>query len=219
MIKRFNKVEGIAIDKIYGQERFGYALSDSTDFYDLIEWAKRGGYQGSELSIYDFETGNVYKPFEKRKNVVYGAPVYIDGFLYFLQCDYDRKNITLYKYISEQVLEKVTELNMEKVNLYNLKIIGDPLYIISQDAEDGFRCYYPAGISFPLDEHESVILIEDGQVYLEKWTEEGRGKEKNCAADAYKYSNKTIIKDFAGNTILEEVGCLNKSSDGNWWIS
>jgi hypothetical protein len=219
MIKRFNKVEGIAIDKISGQNRFGYALSDNTDFYDLTERAKRGGYPGSELRIFDFETGNVYKPFEKRRNVVYGAPVYTVAFLYFLQCDYDHKKIALYKYVPEQVLEKVTELNMEKVNLYNLKIIGDPLYIISQDAEDGFRCYYPSEISFPLEEHESVILIEDGQVYLEKWTEEGWDDEKNCAADAYKYSNQIIIKDFAGNTISEEIGCLNKSGDRNWWIS
>jgi hypothetical protein len=219
MIKRFNKIEGICIDKIYGQDRFGYARSDCTNFYDLIEWAKRGGYQGSELLIYDFYNGNVYKPFDKRRNVVYGAPVYIDEFLYFLQGDYDNKKVTLYRYIPEKVLEKVTELNMEEVNLYNLEIIGNPLYIISQESEDGFRCYYPTKISFPLNEHESVILIEDGQVYLEKWVEEGWDDEKDCATDAYKYYDRIIIKDFAGNTISEEIGCLNKFADGNWWVS
>jgi hypothetical protein len=31
MIKRFNKIEGICIDKIYGQDRFGYARTDCTD--------------------------------------------------------------------------------------------------------------------------------------------------------------------------------------------
>jgi hypothetical protein len=219
MIKRFNKIEGICIDKIYGQDRFGYARSDGTDFYDLIEWAKRGGYPGSELLIYDFDTGKVYKPFNQRRNVVYGAPAYIEGFLYFLQGDSDHKKITLYRYIPEKVLEPVTELNMEEVNLYNLEIIGNPLYIISQEPEDGFRCYYPTKISFPLNEHESVILIEDGRVYLEKWVEKGWDDERNCATEAYQSYNRIIIKDFAGNTISEEIGCLNQSADGNWWIS
>jgi hypothetical protein len=219
VIKRFNKIEGKCIDKIYGQDRFGYSQSDFTDFYDLIEWAERGGYQGSELLIYDFYTGKVYKPFDKRKNVVYGAPVYVEEFLYFLQGDYDNKKVTLYRYIPEKVLEKVTELNIEEVNLYNLEIIGNPLYIISQESEDGFQCYYPTKISFPLNEHESVILIEDGQVYLEKWVEEGWDDENDCATDAYKYYNRIIIKDFAGNTISEEIGCLNKSAEGDWWIS
>jgi hypothetical protein len=219
MIKRFNKIEGRCVEKIYGQDRFGYARSDDTDFYDLIEWAKRGGYQGSELLIYDFYTGNVSKPFEKRRNVVYGAPVYAEGFLYFLQGDYDNKKVNLYRYIPEKVLEKVTELNMDEVNLYNLAIIGNPLYIISQASEDGFRCYYPTKISFPLDEQESVILIEDGQIYLEKWVEEGWDEEKDRAADAYRYYNRIVKKDFAGKTISEEIGCLNQSADGTWWIS
>jgi hypothetical protein len=219
VIKRFNKIEGRCIEKIYGQDRFGYSQSDFEDFYDMIEWAKQGGYQGAELLIYDFHTGDVYKPFDKKRNVVYGAPVYVEGSLYFLQGDYDEKKVTLYRYIPEKVLEKVTELNIEEVNLYNLQIIGHPIYIISQEAEDGFRCYYPEKISFPINNRESVIFIEDGQVYLEEWVEEGWDDEKGCATDAYKYYNRIIIKDFAGNTISEEIGCLNKSAEGDWWIS
>ena len=55
------------------------------------------------------------------------------------------------------MLETVVEFKIEEVNLYNLKIIGNPLFIISQDNEDGFRCYYPKKFSFPLQEQESVI--------------------------------------------------------------
>lgn len=219
MIKRFNKVEGRYIEKIYGQNRFGYSQSDFEDLYDMIEWAKRGGYQGSELLIYDFTTGKVYKPFNKKRNVVYGAPVYVDEFLYFLQGDYYNKKITLYRYIPEKVLENITELNIEEVNLYNLSIIGSPLYIISQKAEYGFKCYYPEKISFPIKENESVILIENGKVYLDAWIEEGWDDENDCATDEYKYYNRIIIKDFAGNIISEEIGCLNKSADGDWWIA
>ena len=72
---------------------------------------------------------------------------------------------------------------------------------------------------FPLKHNESVIFIEDGKVYIEAWIEEGWDDENNCATDDYKYYDKIIVKDFAGNKISEEVGCLNKGPDGNWWIS
>ncbi|MDO4721017.1 MAG: hypothetical protein Q4A78_10185 [Peptostreptococcaceae bacterium] len=218
-IKKFNRMEGRYIEKIYGQDRFGYSRSDSEDLYDLIGWSERGGYQGSELLFYDFHTGEVSKPFDKKRNVVYGAPVYVEKFLYFLQGDYNQKIVTLYRYIPETVLEKVIELNMEEVNLYNLEIVGNPLHIISQSHEDGFRCYYPEKISFPLRARESVVLIEEGKVYMEEWIEEGWDEENDCATDEYAYYNKIIVKDFAGNTISEEIGCLNQSANGDWWLS
>jgi hypothetical protein len=54
---------------------------------------------------------------------------------------------------------------------------------------------------------------------LEKWVEEGWDEEKDRAADAYRYYNRIVKKDFAGKTISEEIGCLNQSADGTWWIS
>lgn len=66
MIKRFKEIEGRYIEKIIGQDRLAFAHSDAGDFYDLIAWAKRGGYQGSVIMFFDFDTGNVYKPFEKK---------------------------------------------------------------------------------------------------------------------------------------------------------
>ena len=62
MIKKFNKIDGRYVERIYGQERFGYSQSDFEDLYDLIKWAEQGGYQGSELQFYDFYNGKVYKP-------------------------------------------------------------------------------------------------------------------------------------------------------------
>lgn len=219
MIKRFNKIEGRCIEKIYGQDRYGYSQSDFRDLYDVIELSQRGGYQGSELLFYDFSTGNVYKPFDKKRNVVYSNPVCVEDFLYFLQGDYDNKKINLYRYLPEEMLEKVVELSMGEVNLYNLGIIGNPLHVISQESGEKFQCYYPENISFSLHDNESVVLIEDGKIYIEAWIEEGWDDENNCATAEYKYYNRIIIKDFAGNTISEEIGCLNKSANGEWWIS
>ena len=67
MVRRFKEVNGKYIEKIYGQDRLAFAMSDNEDLYDLIAWSERGGYQGAVLYFYDFETGDVYQPFEKKR--------------------------------------------------------------------------------------------------------------------------------------------------------
>ena len=95
MIKRFKEVSGLYIEKIYGQDSLAFAMSDTSDLYDLVEYAQRGGYQGSVIKFYDFENGNVYTPFEKKRDVIYSKPAYADGFYYFLQADYGQGKVTL----------------------------------------------------------------------------------------------------------------------------
>lgn len=217
MIRRFKNTEGRYIEKILGQDRLAFAHSDTNDFYDLIEWSKAGGYQGSVLLFYDFDTGGVYKPFAKKRNVVYSDPVYADGFYYFLQGDFDAKKITMYRYLPEKMIEKVTELSTEEVSLYNLRIIGNPVHIISQ--EKYFECYYPEKISFPVENNETVIFMENGRIYFETWVEEGWDEEKGCATDAYNYYYKVITKDYNGTTLSQEVGSIYQAADGTWWIA
>ncbi len=217
MIKRFSKIRGKCLEKIYGQDRLAFSHSDTTDFYDMIEWAERGGYKGSVLAFYDFENGNVYIPFETKRNVLYSDPAYADGFYYFLRGDFGKGKITLYRYLPEKVLEPVTDFKTNEVELYNLRIVGSPLYIISQ--EDVFHCYYPIKTSFPLKPNESVVFIEDGKVYLEAWIEEGWDDENDCATEDYRFYNKVIVKDMEGNTLSEEIGSLNQASDGTYWMA
>lgn len=50
-LNRFEVVSGKYIEAISGQSRIGYSMSDTTDFYDMIEWSKKGGYQGSIISF------------------------------------------------------------------------------------------------------------------------------------------------------------------------
>ncbi|MCR5776006.1 MAG: hypothetical protein K6G84_01140, partial [Lachnospiraceae bacterium] len=148
MIKRFKEINGLYIEKIYGQDRLAYAMSDSSDLYDLIEYAERGGYQGSIIKFYDLKSGAVYTPFDKKRDVMYGRPVFSEGFYYFLQADYAMKSVTLFKYLPEKILEAVTDFDINEVDLYNLMIIGEKIHVISQDG-NAFRCYYPEKITLP----------------------------------------------------------------------
>ena len=217
MVRRFKSVNGKYIEKIYGQDRLAFAMSDNEDLYDLIAWSERGGYQGAVLYFYDFETGDVYQPFEKKRNVVYSRPEFADGYYYFLQGDYDAKTVVLYRYFPDDLLAPVVTLPLDDVDLYNLRIVGNPVHIISQN--EALRCYYPEAFSFPLEPNETVCFIEDGRVYIEAWIEEGWDDENDQATDEYNYYHKVVVKDFHGNLISEEIGALGQAADGTWWMS
>ena len=217
MIRKFKSVNGKYIEKIYGQDRLAFAMSDNEDLYDLIAWSERGGYQGAVLYFYDFETGDVYQPFEKKRNVVYSRPEFADGYYYFLQGDYDAKTVVLYRYFPDDLLAPVVTMPLDDVDLYNLRIVGNPVHIISQN--EALRCYYPEAFSFPLEPNETVCFIEDGCVYIEAWIEEGWDDENDRATDEYNYYHKVVVKDFHGNLISEEIGALGQAADGTWWMS
>lgn len=218
MIKHFKEVNGLYIDKIYGQERLAFAHTDSSDLYDLVEWAEQGGYPGSVIKFYDLKTGDVYTPFQKKKDVMYGNPVYLKGYYYFLQADNNAGIVTIYKYLPGEEPKPVVEFNIQEVNLYNLMIVGEDVHLISQD-NNVFNCYYPEKFSFKLQPNESVSVISDGKVYLEAWIEEGWDDEHDRASEDYKYYDKVIVKDFEGNTLSEEVGSIYQAPDGTYWIA
>lgn len=217
MIRKFNERHGVYIEEIAGQKKLAFSKSEMDDFYDMIQLSKQGNYRGSVLQFYDFENGKIYRPFERRKNIIYGNPIFSKGDYYFLQGDYDTGNITLYKFFPNKILEKVTVLSMEKIDLYNLQLIGNDVHIISQN--ELFRCYYPEQFTFSLESEENVCLIEENCVYSEKWIEEGWDEENNCATENYKFYYKTLIRDFNGNIISEEIGLLYQNIDGTWWIA
>jgi hypothetical protein len=218
MIKHFKEVNGLYIDKIYGQERLAFAHTDVSDLYDLVEWAEQGGYPGSVIKFYDLKTGDVYTPFQKKKDVMYGNPVYLKRYYYFLQADNNAGIVTIYKYLPGEEPESVAEFNIQEVNLYNLMIVGEDVHLISQD-NNVFNCYYPEKFSFKLQPNESVSVISDGKVYLEAWIEEGWDDENDRASEDYKYYDKVIVKDFEGNTLSEEVGSIYQAPDGIYWIA
>ena len=137
-LNRFEVVSGKYIEEISGQSRIGYSMSDTTDFYDMIEWSKKGGYQGSIISFYDYNNGKIYEPFQKQRNVLYGPPVYLKNSFWFLQGDYNSGKITLFRYLPDKIPELIIQFNIADVDLYNLRIIGEDIYILSAWVEEGW---------------------------------------------------------------------------------
>lgn len=217
-LNRFEVVSGRYIEEISGQSRIGYSMSDTIDFYDMVEWLEKGGYPGSTISFYDYDNGKVYEPFPKQRNVLYGPPVYLKSSFWFLQGDFNSGEITLYKYLPDRIPELIVQFNIADVNLYNLCVIGeDDVYVTSED--DEFISYYPESFSFSKEPNEHVCMIADGKVYLSAWIEEGWDDENDCETEEYKYYDKVIVRDFKGNMLSEMLGSLQQHADGTWWIA
>ena len=100
---------------------------------------------------------------------------------------------------------------------HNLRIIGEDVYIVSED--DEFVSYYPENFRFSKGVNESVSMISEQKVYLSAWVEEGWDDDNNCATEEYKYYEKMIVRDFKGNVLSETIGSLQQHPDGTWWIS
>lgn len=215
MVKKFHKIQGIDITDIPGQYRLAYALTTGEDFYDVGEWIVDRDYTGSQILFYDLLNGDVFAPFPKKTNVVYGAPVYFKNNYYFLQCDFNIGFVILIRYLPGKILEEVKRFETKKLDLYNLELMGEPPHVVSQTVGEKFVSYYPEQISLSLDTpNDCVVHMEDGKIFISRWVEEGDSDSPD-----YKYYDRTVVKTYDGKDISDEIGSLRQMQDGSWWIS
>lgn len=162
----------------------------------------------------DYGGESSYQPGYRLENMMWMTLLVYD---YIIPGDYNSGKITLFRYLPDKIPELIIQFNIADVDLYNLRIIGEDIYITSED--DEFVSYYPESFRFPTTLNESVRMIVDGKVYLSAWVEEGWDDDNNCATEEYKYYEKMIVRDFKGNVLSETIGSLQQHPDGTWWIS
>lgn len=136
---------------------------------------------------------------------MYASPYFYDGYIYFLQGNFNIDKIILYKYLPGSCCKIITAFSISAINLYNFQIIGSNLNVISQDKK--LTCYYPEQFEISMKENENVVFIDDDLIYFTAWIEEGV------------VNDKIIVKDKKDNIIYEKVGTFNQMIDGSWWIS
>lgn len=213
-IRKFKEVLGIYLETIPGQSRYGVGQDDLEDFYELEEWTD--DYQGNILIFYDFESGRVYRPFEKLENIAYKKPIFYGDYFYFLRGDFKADKMSIIKYRPGDEPKTIYERPIAGLELYNLNLMEGPIHLTMQDGEV-FRSYYPRELEISLGDNESVMAIGEDRIYIDKWVEEGIVDD--MITYDYKYYNKFIVRDLRGRIISEEVGNLQKNIDGSWWIS
>ena len=66
-INRMAVVQGLNLETVPGQLRYGCSMTDFEDFYDIAEYVNEKAYLGNQIVFGDYETGEVYTPFEKER--------------------------------------------------------------------------------------------------------------------------------------------------------
>ena len=94
-INRMAVVQGLNLEPVPGQLRYGCGMTDFEDFYDIAEYVNEKAYLGNQIVFCDYETGAVYTPFEKERNIAYGGVEWIEGYFYFLKADFSKKTVTI----------------------------------------------------------------------------------------------------------------------------
>lgn len=214
-INRMAVVQGLNLEPVLGQLRYGCGLTDFEDFYEIAEYVDEKGYKGNQIVFGDYETGEMYIPFEKERNIAYGGVEWIEGYFYFLKADFNKKMVSMIQYRPDWGCKEYFSIGMGEVNLYNLRIIGTPAHLISQDEK--MRCYYPEQFSIALSDREGVVQIEDNRIYSCCWEEEGVAEGE--ITEDYKYYEKMIVRNRFGDVVSEEPGALTRLPDGRWWLS
>ncbi|WP_414045751.1 hypothetical protein ACMGE5_05165 [Macrococcus equi] len=216
-INRFDIVRGNQILEIYNQSRYGYSLSEGIELNEIEDVIQHSGkYDGMTISFYDFDTGQVNCPFDLKQNVGYGQVTFIDGYCYFLQCDYAARKVNVIEYLPGQPARTYVSLNMDEVELGNLMIMENGVNVVSNT--DVFESYYPQKFRMKLVSPESVVLIDEDKVYINQWVEEGWDEELDIQTNDFKYYDQLIIRDFEGNLISKETAKLS-THHGQEWLS
>lgn len=216
-IETFDKVYGEYPQAILGQDRFYNSLSDMESFYEIPDWIEANGYyQGAVIRFYDFDDNKVYTPFDKEKNISYTYAKFKNGFFYFLKVDFNRKVVDFIKYYPKKYLERIVQLPLDGMNLYNLGLEdGYELHICSSD--DKFVAYYPEKFELRLKGEQSVLYIDKDKIYLNQWVEEG--VSQNTLTNAYHYYDKLVVVDRQGTLLEERKGNLFQHPNGNWYLT
>ena len=68
-INRMAVVQGLNLETVPGQLRYGCSMTDFEDFYDIAECVNEKAYLGNQIVFGDYETGAVYTPL-KRKGIL-----------------------------------------------------------------------------------------------------------------------------------------------------
>ncbi len=217
MIHRFESIQSRYLEEIPGQSRFAFAHTGSSDFYDLVEYAQEGRVcPGSALLFCDYDTGAIHQPFPEKKGVLYSDPLFAEDCFWFLQADWGAKRLTLYRCLPGDPPQQVKVMDLGGMSLYNLRLMGSPAHIVSQD-EERFECWYPERISFPLVPQETVLFLEDGKAYSEIWIEEGWKEEQDTEQTRLRY--QLLVRGSDGTILSREDGSLHQRPDGSWWIA
>ncbi|MDO5292276.1 MAG: hypothetical protein Q4F05_05950 [bacterium] len=211
-IKRIEDLSDVCLEQMEGTSEWYFCKQCEDDFCDMYEAEEiinnNGEFSGATCYLIHFPDGEVFRPFEMRKNIYIENPVFDNGRIGFLEVDFTMKTITIYHYIwEEKKLVTLTELPLALVeDCYNLSLKSTPL-MLGRDGNDGkYEVIWPVRKDLRIGDRETLMFRYDEKLYFHDWYENPE------------YHEEVVVRDLNTGLVLERFsGNIYRMPDGSYW--
>ena len=225
VIRDISGIENGFFERVDGTSEWYYSHVSSKSFCDLYEAEEivSDGYTfvGMSCALIHYPDGKVFKPFEMRENIYVEKPVFLDGNIYFLEVDFDKKIMSLIYIDSEELIsgdfdedksiEDIkhveAEISLSEVeDCYNLMLKIAPV-MITRGGNDGyFEIIYPENKIYNIEDREGFDFRNGEDMYFASWDENPE------------YEDFIVVRDYeSGEVKSVERGSIFRMPNGEMW--
>ena len=225
VIREIKGLENGYFENIEGTSEWYYSHVSSKSFCDLYEAEEivNDGYTfvGMGCALIHYPDGKVFKPFEIRENIYVEKPVFLNGKIYFLEVDFDKKVMRVIYIDSEELIssnfedgkesneEKFCNISIEDIkhveaeislseveDCYNLMLKISPMMITRAGNDGYFEIIYPEKKRYNIDVREGFDFRNGDDMYFASWDENPE------------YEDFIVVRDYESG----EVKSIEKGS-------
>ena len=171
------------------------------DLYEAEESYNSGGrHKSNRLVFVHYPDGKVVEPIYASKNQYFGTPAFIDGIIYILLVDFDKKLIKIFNctFNLNEINVRAEILLNEVKDCYNLRLDGSPAMITRQGTENDFQVVWPEKVGFNIGARESFICRIEDKLYFSEWHEDDEYREE---VNIRQYPTGNLIEKLDGTFV------------------
>lgn len=235
VIREIKGLENGFFERVDGTSEWYYAHISSNAFCDLyeVEEIVNDGYTfvGMGCALIHYPDGKVFKPFEIRENIYVEKPVFLNGKIYFLEVDFDKKVMRVIYIDSEELIssnfedgkesneDKFCNISIEDIkhveaeislseveDCYNLMLKISPMMITRAGNDGYFEIIYPEKKRYNIDVREGFDFRNGDDMYFASWDENPE------------YEDFIVVRDYeSGEVKSVEKGSIFRMPNGEMW--
>ena len=235
VIREISGIENGFFERVDGTSEWYYSHVSSKSFCDLYEAEEivNDGYTfvGMNCVLIHYPDGKVFKPFEIRENIYVEKPVFLNGKIYFLEVDFDKKVMRVIYIDSEELIssnfedgkesneDKFCNISIEDIkhveaeislseveDCYNLMLKISPMMITRAGNDGYFEIIYPEKKRYNIDVREGFDFRNGDDMYFASWDENPE------------YEDFIVVRDYeSGEVKSVEKGSIFRMPNGEMW--
>lgn len=235
VIREIKGLENGYFENIEGTSEWYYSHVSSKSFCDLYEAEEivNDGYTfvGMGCALIHYPDGKVFKAFEIKENIYVEKPVFLNGKIYFLEVDFDKKVMRVIYIDSEELIssnfeddkesneDKFCNISIEDIkhveaeislseveDCYNLMLKISPMMITRAGNDGYFEIIYPEKKRYNIDVREGFDFRNGDDMYFASWDENPE------------YEDFIVVRDYeSGEVKSMQRGSIFRMPNGEMW--